>query len=46
MQRTLHQKFFHFAQEMIYMYMSKLVGLGFDGCSTMAGTEGGVQKLI
>ncbi|XP_018406788.1 PREDICTED: 52 kDa repressor of the inhibitor of the protein kinase-like, partial [Cyphomyrmex costatus] len=26
--------------------MSKLVGLGFDGCSTMAGTEGGVQRLI
>lgn len=26
--------------------MSKLVGLGFDRCSTMAGTEGGVQGLI
>jgi len=26
--------------------MSKLVGLGFDGCSTMAGTEGGIQRLI
>ena len=26
--------------------MSKLVGLGFDGCSTMAGKENGVQKLI
>ena len=26
--------------------MSKLVRLRFDGCSTMAGKENGVQKLI
>lgn len=26
--------------------LEKLVGLGFDGCSTMAGKENGVQKLI
>lgn len=26
--------------------MSRLVGLGFDGCSTMVGTESGVQRLI
>lgn len=32
-----------------YLYnlnMEKLVGLGFDGCSTMAGHENGVQKII
>jgi len=26
--------------------MSKLVGLGFDGCSTMSGKENGVQAII
>ncbi|CAH1101700.1 unnamed protein product [Psylliodes chrysocephalus] len=26
--------------------LNKLVGLGFDGCSTMAGKENGVQQLI
>lgn len=26
--------------------MQKLVGLGFDGCATMAGRENGVQKII
>ena len=26
--------------------MNKLVGLGFDGCSVMAGKENGVQKII
>lgn len=26
--------------------LQKLVGLGFDGCSTMAGKDNGVQKLI
>lgn len=26
--------------------LDKLVGLGFDGCSTMAGHENGVQKII
>ena len=26
--------------------LSRLVGRGYDGCSTMAGKEGGVQKLI
>ena len=26
--------------------LSRLVGQGYDGCSTMAGKEGGVQKLI
>lgn len=26
--------------------ISKLLGLGFDGCSTMSGKENGVQALI
>lgn len=32
--------------EKLNINMSKLRGLGFDGCSTMAGKEGGVQKII
>jgi hypothetical protein len=33
-------------REVFNLDMNKLVGLGFDGCSTMAGKENGVQKII
>lgn len=32
--------------EMLGLDMTKLIGLGFDGCSTMAGHESGVQARI
>lgn len=32
--------------EKLGLEMSKLIGLGFDGCSTMAGKDTGVQKRI
>lgn len=28
------------------LHLNKLVGLGFDGCSVMAGKENRVQKII
>ena len=33
-------------REIYNLNVSKLVGLGVDGCSTKAGKENGVQKLI
>jgi len=34
------------ATEKYGLDMSKLVGLGFDGCSTMSGKDNGVQAII
>ena len=33
-------------REAYNLNMNKVVGLGFDGCSTMNGKENGVQKII
>src|SRR5678816_4742135 len=33
-------------REAYNLNMNKVVGLGFDGCSSMAGKENGVQKII
>lgn len=42
---TIASSILQFSYE-VGLNMNKLVGLGFDGCSTMAGKENGVQAII